>query len=422
MKKYRTLALMFLLFLAFLVAIYIVLRKLDSQSAEFQIILQGISVFLFGGIVAYIIETQNRKYEQTQQTQTSNLSRLRYLRGIRMEIKSILKPFNYFELFFFDKEKAEDMFDKGEQIPGIAESIHSIQDISKTTYWDALVPSGLLPSVVSPELLSKISDFYHLLRVLIRVIDDFKSELQQDELTSASRGISLKVHNLFLGETISGFSKNTFMPILKDLTGKGREILPALDSEIGYLEKLEGFSELENEFIIPKDDEKTTHFFTDITLVNLNEYRTTQKEGGNSNNRAHYDIEDEDDNDDLDNINDSNTTNKDPEYVFCLRLSSTPPSDWGNSVKYREPKHRQSWEAPYRYEAEIKGRYLIFEGRKQELLDNLPNIVSAIANMNKKYRSKLLAKQKNAQIELNEKEKSKWMIANIKSEIDKEIS
>ena len=357
----------------FLIAIVIIFAvfypyfgiQINSQSAGFQIILEAISVLFFGGIMAYILESQKRRYEQSQQIQTSNLARLRYLRGIKTEIEAISKPFEVFTILA-DKKKAEEILDRGEEFQDVSESFRSIQDISRTTYWDALVPSGLLPSVVSPEVLSKISDFYHLLRVLIRMLDD----IEQYDIESNRSGNNSKLTYMFKELHKEEYFKKKLLPTITELATSGKDVLGELNVEIKTLEMILDIvpNPIDSSFDENSDVPGNRGLeFTDIFLENLNEFLTQKKSQDNAEGGENI-------------------------YEFTLRLSKKPPEDWGDTIEYGNKKSGRStyWRSEEGHqEAIIKGRYLILKCTKSQLKNNLARLILSIRKKNEEYRNNI---------------------------------
>lgn len=370
---------------------------IDTQSAAFLIGIEAISVLLFGGILALVLEWQRRKHERHQREQLSTESRISYLKGIRREVKTIIEPF---ESLLIDEKIAEEMADRGEQIPQ-TRPFESLEDLQKTTYWEALVPSGLLPSVTSPETLSKIAEFYQQLRVTVSLLRHRYEQIDRGERLRSDNKYAARVMAAFQEEDDRQFVRERLAPSLLDLVQQGADLVVLLDGEIGQFSGDDYEQEPQEATSAERDSE-----FEDIYLVDLNEHLSSRKidpyknDWGRTGRTNIFDQE-------IDEI----------ELGLVLRLSAKPPEEWGDRLYYGDYDYYEN-----RKYAEVQHRYVIFEGTSKELIEHLAELEEAIAEKNKRYRE-LLAERADEELRKAEIEKeAKNQILATKEIVDSSLS
>lgn len=147
-----------------------------------------LSSLIFGVIVLAVLDFQRRSFEASQVERISRDAKRRYLTNIKKEIQDNTIPLlaSYAEQLgeAIERGKSADEFWEGkidrwdteislEAWRKIRQLIESASQpigamppklLAKTTYWDALIPSGVLTSLLSEDLLGEIADYYQLLR------------------------------------------------------------------------------------------------------------------------------------------------------------------------------------------------------------------------------------------------------------------
>lgn len=384
----------------------------DSQSPSFAIIVEAISVLLFGGVLALILEWQRRRYQRSQEHTTSNEAKYRYLLGIKREIESILNPFEDWIMVIGNSERFREMQDRGEDFSDTSSTFLSILNWGRNTYWDALVPSGLLPSLASPDLLARIADFYQQLHILFRQINDIVRAAEQRALRIASRDSKYAAFAEAVfgaphqAEEAKQIGKNfeQFLLLGKNALDKLEEELRELSNHLGVPGEPTSLSSHES-VSEPKQDKG----FEDITLLSLNEHLTKLASEFRRSNGSYYPPE------------------ENPElFTFVLRLSDKPPLEWGEKVHFGPlEKKTDMWgdscsDRPYT--ATVNGRYLLVESRKDELIENILYLRLAIAQQNEAYRERLVNEAAAREREVQQAAILKQEIIDFKEQLDSEIA
>lgn len=382
----------------------------DSQSPSFAIIVEAISVLLFGSILALILEWQSRRYQRSQERSTSNEAKYRYLLGIKREIELILEPFESWMKVAGDSESYREMQDRGQDVPDISSSFLNILDWGKTTYWDALVPSGLLPSLASPDLLAQIADFYQHLYILVRHISDVIRGEEQRALRIAGQGKYAAMAEALVNAPHEAEKARQIGKDLEQFLLLGKKALDGLEEE---LNRLSAYLNVPIEMAKPSVQESVSEpkqdaGFKDITLLNLNEHLTKRGSESQRANRYYY------------------QEKEDPElFTFVLRLSDKPPAEWGEDVdfgpliKQTDRYGRRYW--VHQYTATVKGRYLLVESRKDKLVEHVPYLRLAVAQKNETYRKNLANKSIAREQEAQQAALQKQEMIEFKKLLDSEI-
>lgn len=392
---------------------------MDSQSPSFAILVEAISVLLFGGILALILEWQSRRYQRSQQRSTSDEAKFRYLLGIKHEIELILDPFDGWMGLIGKTKEFQEMQDRGEDIPFNQSALLDLLNWQKNTYWDALVPSGLLPSLISPDLLSRIADFYQRLYVLVRHINDVVRWGEQRGLEMASYGSSAKY--MAMAEQIFGDPRreNKTKQMGEDFTkflSLGEKVLEGLEEALQGLSphhspstKITDYSEPRAVSKPEQSEPEQSGPFKDITLLNLNEHLTKPKVERLYTSRI------------------VRSKENDPvSFTFVFRLSDRPPEGWGERLYYGPLDRTTNWMADeYSTDqrlARVQGRYLIVESQKDELIEHLPFLRLAIAQQNEAYRERLAKETADQEREARQAAALKQEISDLKEWINSELA
>lgn len=189
--------------------------NIDWPSFLQGLTIEFISVVILGSVVALVLDYQRKKYEAHQAEQISREAKRRYLIYIKDEINA--------NLMLMHGKSTED------------QSRPATAMVFKTTYWDALVPSGLLPSLLEQGLLSGISDFYHALRVLTFHYSDIQSEIRA--APHETDKFSTYLTNRFLAEHVVEELKEKILPEAKSAIEQATKLVRRLEKEIESLER-----------------------------------------------------------------------------------------------------------------------------------------------------------------------------------------
>lgn len=357
----------------------------DSEGSQFNwgtdfgipLAIESISVFLFGVIVWRFLVWRERRYERTQAATLSDEAKRRYLKNILREIDSnvqIMEPTVKLHRIGINIKALEEFLDTDEperrkMINDFASTSPKIK-IPSSTYWEALVSSGLLPQLIDADLMSEIADFYQQLRIIKNSTKVPSMDKAIEWVLTISMGLFSSVHwdildaaQLYLDESIKEEStlakQYDFIPSLYLAVAMGKSTSQKLADELEDKVGVRSNSRLEHKmsdaFDIAADYVASAMKFSGVEIVGLNRKWTQTFEFG------------------------ANST----DYI-CLQLNISPPPGWGKSITYYWAESFDYYASPTR-EAYVIGNCLFFEGTEKELKHYLPDIRACIIKMNQEY-------------------------------------
>jgi hypothetical protein len=189
------------------------------------LIIEFTSVFVFGIIVAGILEYQRRRFEDGQAKEISDEARLKYLIHMREEIRTNLEAIPY-------QDNQDGIQER------LAEFGKTFLTVYQTTYWDAFVPSGLLPTLIDYSLLKGIAEFYHTLRILNSHFQNLKSMILVSGIGGSSDKYAAYVEEMLHEKQFRDYFLKLVIPLMKQAQEEGNWVLKRIESEIDVLQRI----------------------------------------------------------------------------------------------------------------------------------------------------------------------------------------
>ena len=220
---------------------------------------EALGGLVFGVIFMAVLDFQRRSFETRRTVSVSKQSKCRYLVNIKKEIDdNIIVPRTALQTGFKEEQEGgrsdEEIIQEvcgefGQDVtsndmdtlrvmlrhtPYVEMQSENLRMLSKTTYWDALMPSGLLPSLLDESMLGKIADFYHALRVIDKSEELIREYLIKQDAEHAMRGYN---HNMlrFSPFEVTRIRKLCYEPAVFMIVVKGTQLSQELGREIRRL-------------------------------------------------------------------------------------------------------------------------------------------------------------------------------------------
>jgi hypothetical protein len=135
------------------------------------LILEFIGSCILAILAALIVLIAQLMYQRSREKYLTQKDKRKYLRNIQSEIRynvNLLQPLaDQEDLKNMTYEDIDQLFKYRETNFELIEKIVRLQQATlKTSYWNILILSGLLPSIIDQDLLAAIVSFYHNLKII----------------------------------------------------------------------------------------------------------------------------------------------------------------------------------------------------------------------------------------------------------------